>query len=174
MLSATSERDPAIIDELMALVAKAKAGDASVLPRLRAILDGHPEILEHIGGLERSVTRAWAEAFGNGDPLTLEVIQRQAAVMRADLEGEAPTPIERLLIGNVVSTFLEMSYTQVQTAGGAERTATQASILIKGAESASRRHLAAVKTLATVRALMPKGLMPASRLKLFVPESKLG
>lgn len=174
MPSDTPSKAPAILGELEALVAKAKAGDASVLPRLRAILDDHPEILDHIGGLERSATRAWAEAISDGGPLTLEVTERQAAKMRADLEGEDPTPIERLLIGNIVMTWLEVSHAQLQMAGGAQRTAPQASVLSKQADSAGRRHLAAVKTLATVRALMPRGLMPASRLKVFVPESKSG
>src|SRR5262247_3275403 len=47
---------------------KAKAGDVTALPRMRAILAEHPEIWQTAGDLEQVVVRSWAELLGGDDP----------------------------------------------------------------------------------------------------------
>jgi len=164
--------EPAVISEVRDLVNKAKHGDASVLPRLRHLLDDNPAIWEFAGDLERIVVRAWCDYLANGDPLTREAVQRKAQQLRTDLEGDHPTPLERLLVGQVVSHWLEMSHAQVAVTDAAGLTHAQAKFNLKRVESAQRRYLAGIRTLTTVRALVPRGLLPANPIRLHDPERK--
>jgi hypothetical protein len=104
----TTALEPPVVAELRALVEKARAGDVAALPRMRGLLDSHPEIWERIGDLEQVAVRAWAELLVGDDPLTREAVRRKAEGLRAELEGDAPTPLERLLVGQVVSTWMEL------------------------------------------------------------------
>jgi hypothetical protein len=165
--------EPAVLPELRELVSQAKAGNASVLPRLRHLLDAHPQIWQHTGDLEQVVVRAWTELLAGPDPLALEALRRKAEQLRADLEGDGATPLERLLVGQVVSSWLEMSHAQVQVAEPGSTTLGQASHNLRRAESAQKRYLAAIKTLTTVRALVPRGLVPVNHLRLHDPGSKV-
>jgi hypothetical protein len=164
--------EPAVAAELRKVTAQARAGDASALPRLRRLLDGHPEIWERAGDLERVVVRAWAELLAVGDPVALEAVRRKAEQLRAELEGDAPTPLERLLVGQVVAARLAMGHAQAQEAGREERSLGQARFALGRSESALRRYLSAVRTLATVRALVPHGLMPVHHLRPYDPDRK--
>jgi hypothetical protein len=155
-------------------VVRARAGDASVLPRLGEVLDGHPEVWRHGGDLERAVVRAWAELLGGGDPLSMEAIRRKADELRSQLAGEAPTPLERLLVGLVVSTWLEVQHAQGQAAGSARASGKAARQDLRRSESAQRRYLAAIRTLTTVRALLPRGLLPVAQLQLCVRDRQTG
>jgi hypothetical protein len=51
--------EPPIAAELRALVQRAQAGDTSALPRIRAVLDDHPEVWHYLGDLSGLVERAW-------------------------------------------------------------------------------------------------------------------
>lgn len=168
--SFSSPVGPAIIAELRDVVKKAKAGDASVLPRLRQILDHHPVIYEHIGDLEKIVVRAWSELLAGDDPLTREAVNRKADALRADLAGDQPTAIEKLLIGQVVSSWIENSHAQCLSAEPARQSLAQAAFNLKRAESSQKRLLAAIRTLTTVRALVPQGLLPLKTLRIAEPD----
>jgi hypothetical protein len=169
----TSMPEPAAVAELRALVQRAKAGDVEVLPRLREILDNCPQVWRHAGDLEKIVVRAWSELLAGDDPLGLEVVRRKADQLRADLEGDNPTPIEKLLVGQVVSTWLELSHAQLQSAAPGSKAPAQAGHNLRKAESAQRRYLAAIKTLTTVRALVPRGLLPINQLRVFDPAKQM-
>ena len=118
--------EPAIVAELRALVQKAKAGDVRALPRMRAILDQHPEVWQTVGDLERVVVRSWAELLGGDDPLSVESVRRKAEQFRAELEGANPTPLGRLLAGQVISGWLEMTHAQIKLADPGGSTQGQA------------------------------------------------
>src|SRR6516165_9994349 len=87
----TNAPEPAVAAELRALVQKAKAGDVTVLPRMRAILVEHPEIWQTAGDLERLVVRSWAALLGGDDPFSIEAVRRKAESLRVELEGDDPT-----------------------------------------------------------------------------------
>src|SRR5262249_40531051 len=74
-----------------------------------------------------------------------------------------PTALESLVSGQVVACWLELAHAQHQGAEGGN------AFHLKRAESAQRRFLAASKTLAALRALLPGGLAPASPLCLHAP-----
>src|SRR3954469_3651023 len=62
--------------ELRAVVAKAKAGDAGVLPRLRAILDNNVELVEYYGDLGRHAEAAWLALVGGNNLYLKETLAR--------------------------------------------------------------------------------------------------
>jgi hypothetical protein len=165
--------EPGPIGELKSLVARAQQGDVTLLPRIRQILDEHVEIWQRLGDLDRLVVRSWAELLGGANPVAIESIQRQAKQLRTELEGEHPTPLEKLLVANVVAHWLELSHGQLSEADPGSRTGDQLAQRLKRLESAEKRYLAAMKTLATARALLPRGVLPTNPLKLFDPEQKM-
>lgn len=155
----TTVSEPIVARELRELVARAKGGDATVLPTIRRILDDHPEIAAYVGDVARLAESVWIEMLVAEDPLGAEAIKRNAAQMRAELEGPHPTRLERLLIAQVISTLLEVAYAQMAAAqrGGS---VMQANLRVRRSEVAQRKHLAALKALAQIRTLLPQGLVP--------------
>jgi len=162
----TAPPEPAVFAELRALTRRARGGDATALPGIRAILSTHPEIWRHAADLERAVVRRWAEVLGGGDALAVEALRLAAEGLRAELEGEEPTGLEKLLVGQVVGHWLETCHAQIQAADSKGVPIAHASFGLKCAESAQKRYLASMKMLATVRQFMPRGLVPANHLQL--------
>jgi hypothetical protein len=164
--------ESAAAEELKALVARAKQGDVSVLPRLREVLDQHEEVWKHVGDLDRIVTQAWAAQLGGRNLVGVEAIKRQADQMRRDLEGDFPTPLEKLLVGHVVATWLEWHHAQLAGTGVTHRNAGQTDHLNKRLDAAQKRYLAAIKSLSTTRVLLPAGLVEQKPLRIFNPAEK--
>lgn len=152
--------EPAAAAEMRALVARAKSGDASVLPRLRAVLDTIPEIWSHLGDTTRQVQQAWAQRLSGGDPLALESVKRQAEHLRAELEGAHPTPLERVLAGNIISIWLECQHAQLDLACTGDATPQRGRFAVSRAQAAQKKLMAATKTLSLIRTLLPRGLTP--------------
>jgi hypothetical protein len=65
-------------------------------------------------------------------------------------------------------------HAEIQAASPAGGSLEQAAFKLKRAESSQKRLLAATKTLATLRALVPAGLVPARPLRLHDPGALLG
>jgi hypothetical protein len=66
----------------------------------------------------------------------------------------------------VVACWLEVQHLERVSADATAGSLDQAGFRLKRLESAQKRYLNAVKTLTTVRALVPAGLAPAQPLKL--------
>ncbi|MFO0822826.1 MAG: hypothetical protein U0792_06860 [Gemmataceae bacterium] len=164
--------EPPVFVELRKLVAKAKKGDVTALPRIREILDTHEDIWKHVGDVERLVTKAWAEELGGRNPIGVESIRRKADEMRRELEGESPTPLEKLMVGQVVATWLAWQDAQLAATGVTSPTGAQTDHINKRLAGAQRRHLEAIKSLTTTRTLLPQGLVPMTSLRLFSRDEK--
>lgn len=160
--------------ELHALVTRAKQGDASALPRIRAILDHHPEIWETVGDLARYVEAAWIDLIAGDDALVRESMKRQACEWRAALSGPHATQAEKMLVDLVVNNWLAAQQAEhaQATQTGAGGSLMQASYRLKRAESAQRKFLSAMKMLTTLRAAVPEGLAPINCLRLYTEEDR--
>src|SRR5262245_20500233 len=161
--------EPAVVGELRALAQRAQAGDAAALPRLREVLDGHPEVWRHVGDLAAVAERAWVDVLAGTNPLAAESLGRSAAEMKAELLGERPGRLERLLADQVAATWLEVNYFQATAANPGPGSLEQAALALRRLESAHRRHLGAIKALADVRRLAPAGRAPARDVQLHEP-----
>jgi hypothetical protein len=146
-------------DELTHLVHRGMAGDRTVLPALRAFLDHTPAIWEHAQGLATQVERAWLRVIAGDNLVTQEILSRQAALMKAQLAGSAPTPLEHLLVERIVVCWLQVQQAELRAAGRIQQHSPVLSPLEEQRlEAVHRRFLMAVKSLAQVRKLLRPGM----------------
>jgi len=145
-------------------VKRANGGDQQALDWLRSFLDTNPQVWGALGDLARTAERVWIELISNGDALAGECIRRQLGQLKADLTGEAPCPVEKMLADQVVATWLEVKYLECLSAKPRDGSATQAGVLLKRLESAQKRHLNALRSLVQTRKLLPKQSVPDLRI----------
>ena len=144
--------------EMRAVVAKAKAGDASALPRLREILDRNPSLVKHYGDIGKHAQAAWV-ALAAGRSLYLkETLARAADARRAELTRPGASPVERLLVERVVACDLQLGYltTAEADALGAGDNYRQLDFQAKRVERAQRMLLSATSALVAYQRLVPQ------------------
>ena len=168
--SASPEEAAALKATLSDLVAKANAGDRNALVELRAFLDQHPEIHKTVGDLTRRAEDVWLDLLVGNDVLGRESVRRELTSLKTDLTGEHPAALEKLLVDEIGLCYLAQRQAQIaaSTTGGS---IVQAAFRLRRAESAQKRYLASMKTLANLRALVPAGLVPQNGLRIH-PESR--
>ncbi len=150
---ATPPTAPLTADQLHDLVRRAQAGDASILPTLRSVLDD-PKLMARLeNGRTAAVERAFLDAMGGTDLLFKEALTRTLATMRADLAGDRPTPVERLLSDRVVACWLQVQEADLRYARERDLGGKRAAALAARLDGANKRFLAAARTLAQVRKL---------------------
>lgn len=150
----------AVQDEIRDLVVRAKKGDAQVLPRIRELLDAFPGIWKRIGDLSALAENSWITVIAASEPVLAESIKKSIAEMKAGLLGERSGQLEKLLTDQIVAAWLELKCQEV----AASRDSS--SQRLKRLESANKRYLEAVKTLTSLRALVPEGFQPLSGPRL--------
>lgn len=140
-----------------AVVKKANGGDQAALGELRRILDDNPLLWRRFGDLQGHAERAWIALASEGDVAVSESIRRDLARMKRELGGEAPAAVERILVDQVASVFLELKYLEELCARVEGGTLGQEALRLKRLESAQRRYHAALKHLMLIRKLIPQG-----------------
>ena len=78
------------LDELEKLMARARAGDAAVLPRLRELLDENAGLLGSFGDVAAHTEAAWIGVMAGGDLGLAEAINVQIAARKRELGGSIP------------------------------------------------------------------------------------
>jgi hypothetical protein len=147
-------------------VEKANLGDHQALARLREFLDANPSFWRRLGDLAGHAEAAWLELISRGETHVRESIRRESGRLREELLGNTATPVERLMVDQIVVLQLEVQYLQIRAADVSGGTTGQVSLVLKRLESAQRRYLAAIKTLTLVRKLALSGDARA-RLRVF-------
>jgi hypothetical protein len=153
--------EPAELIELRELLALAKEGDQSALPRLREILDGHPEVWGWYGDLAMHVQSAYIGLVTGTDLGLAEALRRKVASLKDELSGPVPTPIERLLAERVASCWLQLQWAEATIARPCNVSVKQAGFALRQQNSAHRRYMTALGALATVQRLLPAAKQPA-------------
>jgi hypothetical protein len=154
--SAMSPADgiPKTQKEMEALVARARQGDRSTLPGLRKMLEDPAAIQQLCGDLAQQVE---VSLLGRFDPIDLAMqlaLRQKLALLRAELGGPSPSPLERVLADRAVTCWmylhtLELDFVKQERKLGIR----QSEYFQKALDGAQKRFLAALKTLATVRRL---------------------
>jgi hypothetical protein len=142
---------------LQELVRRASAGNEYCLQGLRELLDKNPALWEVAGNVAALAEKHWVEALANGNALVEESIPRRLTALKTDLLGRDPTPLETLLVDVIGVSWLAAQHGEI-TASRLDGSTQQIASRIRRAESGQRRLLSAVKTLALVRALLPRAL----------------
>lgn len=161
-----------LIARLKGLTARANGGDKQALAELRDFLATHPEVHETVGDLARLAEEAWTDLLAGDDALVKESLRREVSALKADLSGPHPTGLEKLLVDHVAVCHLAERHAELLEAQPAPATQGQALFRARRSESTQRRLLAAIRTLATVRAAAAKGLGPLDSIRLFNPEQR--
>lgn len=144
---------PSLAQELVILARQAQNGDAASLKRLHQHLDGTPEIWKRIGDISILTELDWIAAIADEDLLLKESLGRRLRELKNELAEGTKTPLERLLVDLIGVTWLAANHAEMQAALS-QGSLQQAVFRLKRAESAQRRYLGAIKTLAKVRNLL--------------------
>ena len=176
MAESTSTNAPELLlkNELHGLVERAEAGDPTALHRnrIRQILDDHPEVWRHVGDLSTLVEHAWIAVLSANDPLAAEAIRRTVKEMKTELGGEHPSPLEKMLVGEIVAAWLEVKFLNTVSAGKESDWVAREALHLRRRESAHNRYLGTIKALTTMRALLPTGLALAKSPRLYTGLTK--
>ena len=141
--------------ELRQLLNKANKGDKQAFDYLCTRLDGAAWFWEKAGNMAYQAQEAMLIGFLGADALlTHEAQRRKCAALRWELEGPAPTPIERLLVDRVVLCWLHLHYAEARYAQNMmQLSLMQHDFYQRRLSMAQRRYLAAITALAQVRRL---------------------
>jgi len=154
ILAPKEEAVPKTAAELKALLKRTQAGDHTALPVVRQMV-GNPHYLRLLGGeLAETAAKSFIRAMSDTDIGFAEAVQKKMELMRAELLGANPTPIERLLVERIVACWLQVQDADIRTAQGQRDASIRlADFHQRRMDAANRRFLAAVKALAVVRKL---------------------
>jgi len=151
----TRLKAPDTLDSMRAIIERAQTGDKQAIPALRELLERMPEFLVETGAhLERTVEYSISKSLGGEENLAFrEGLRSKLAVMRKELEGPNPSPIERLLVDRIVACWLQVQDADLRYAQAGNCSFAQGTYHMKRQDRSNRRFLAAIKTLANVRKL---------------------
>jgi len=155
------EETKARLHKLHALSKEAEAGNKEARKELRRVLrESSPEIVTRCSDFARRGQAILAETMAAGEPLMEEAVLRRLDLMRAEVAGEDPTPLEVLLTERIVSLWLVVEVleallnAQLKRGKGVPRTSpSYLKFIIGWLESYHRQYLASIRELARVRRL---------------------
>jgi hypothetical protein len=140
-------------DELLALADRAQKGDKSALPAVRELLQD-PANVDLLGGdLARQAQLTLINKFSGKNLLFQESLTRKLDLMRAELGGANPTPLEKLLVERVVACWLHLHHLEIIYASKESMSLELGAYYQRSLSAAHKRYLSAIKTLAVVRKL---------------------
>jgi hypothetical protein len=148
-------------------VYEAQRGNPAGLPRIKEILDQNEAAWRRLGDLGGLAERAWIDVLSLKNPVVAESLSRTLAAMRLELGGETPSPIEKLLVDQIVVSWLEVNCFELEGAAQANGSAKSLSKGNARLESAQRRYLAGMKMITDIRRQAPGALTSAGKLKIF-------
>jgi hypothetical protein len=140
------------------LIKLANAGDRTAIETLAKLLDDHPQLWEQVGDLAKNSEMLLILKIAGEDRFTRDSIERHVKAMRESMTSSKATAMEKLLIDQIVVTWLQMQWVNVQfpTAGDADVPAGR--FILQQRESAQRMFIAAQNALATFRKFAPPQL----------------
>jgi hypothetical protein len=148
------------LEELRALSRAAEGGDREARRELkRALRRSAPEVVARASDIGRRAQHALIGTAAGGDPLTEYALSGRLDMMREEIAGENPTPLETLLIERVVACWLLVELFEVLMAAQLfpdtpkERRVPLGVLkhYLAWQEAANRRFLGSVRELARLR-----------------------
>jgi hypothetical protein len=138
---------------LLALVRRAENGDTTTLLTLREWLK-EPAAVDAFGGdLARRAQLMLINRFCSQNLLLKESLTRKLELLRVELAGPTPSPLERLLAERVVTCWLHLHLLEAVYAGKEGMSMELGAYYERNISSAQKRYLAAIRTLALIRKL---------------------
>jgi len=156
---ATAKAYPA---ELLALIERADAGDASALPELRRAFEAHPELPGRLYDLAAHARNSLL-SLATASLAVREAIGLQADALRDRLAAASASELERLLADRVTLCWLAAHLAEVDQAERARQqgvASAEARAAVQRLDRAHARLLSACRSLATVQKLLRPGVSP--------------
>jgi hypothetical protein len=146
-----------IVARLQELTKRAEKGERKVVPEMREILDGSPDLAWRLVDLGKTAERLLIDrSIEAKDLAATEGLEHQLESMRREVAGENASSLERLLAERVVATWLQVQlFEALYAANLGDLTLNQANYHQKRLDRAHRNHLSAIRTLAQIRKLGP-------------------
>ena len=151
------------INRLRELSDRAEGGEKSARRELRRLVEqASPAAIAEASSIARKSEGMLVKTISAGEPLMQEALRVRLQDMRREIAGDNPTALEAMLADRVVAGWLLVEVLEAlisaQYSRNLPETAKRASptYLIQQSkilESATRRHLQAIQTLARVRKL---------------------
>jgi hypothetical protein len=127
--------------------------DQTALPALRELLKT-PALVDSLGGdLAKQAQFHAIDKFSGKNLLFRESLTRKLDLLRDELGGPNPTPLERLLVERIVSCWLHLYQLELIYAQKESMSLELGNYYQRSLSSAQKRYLAAIKMLALVRKL---------------------
>jgi hypothetical protein len=140
-------------DELRKLIDRAQDGDAATLPTLRKMLE-NPATVDSLGGdLAFQAQAMLIRKFSGKNLLLKEALPRKLDLMRAELSGPNPSPLERLLVERIVACWLHLHQLEATYHSRDNVSFDMGNYYQSNIQRAQKGYLSAIKALATVRKL---------------------
>ncbi len=148
------------LKELMELSRAAEDGDKAAQRKLKkAALESSPEVIARASDLGRKAQHLLIKSASAGDLLTEYALSRRLDMMRLEIAGENPSPLETLLTERVVACWMLVELFEALMAAQLwkdSKNRTPFQVLkhyLHWQEIANKRYLAAIRELARVRKL---------------------
>jgi hypothetical protein len=149
-------KPPAPGQETQELVNRASQGDQSCLPAVRALLadGGRGEFFrEGYGSSAEWLRQSIIEKAAGPNIVAQEAIRRKIDAVQAELAGENPTPIERLLAERASLCWFLVNWHENSLQRAKGMSVTRVDLQQRKIDRAHGRFLSAVRTLAQIRKL---------------------
>lgn len=131
----------------------AQKGDKTAIPALRKLLE-NSAMVEVLGGdLAQQAELSFVNAAAGGNLAFKEALLCKMRMLRAELAGPNPTPIERLLVERAIACWLQVQDADVRYAQAEDLSPKWAEYFQRRMNHCHKRYLSALKTLALVRKL---------------------
>jgi hypothetical protein len=157
--------------EVATMLARAQAGDRSVLPQLQAFLDERPELWRQAGDVARHAREALLNLAADHNLLAKECLFRKMEELSAELAGSSPGPLERLLVERIVLTWADAPLADIEAVRHARSATPQGAHALRRQAAAGRRYHQAIRALATIRKLLKTSPSPVDLALRVVPEA---
>jgi len=154
-------------DDLVRLIKRAEQGDRAVLPELRKLLATNQALWPSYGDLAAQAEAAIIQLAAGNNLLMGECLQRKLRDMKNELSGQSSSPLDRLLVERATATWLVVNYFTALAAQSAGSSEARTRMIQQQLDGANRRHLATLRTLATIRRLLtppPSPIQIATKL----------
>lgn len=136
------------------LVNAARNGDRSVMPALRKIVWANPELIINNGDLASQTMIHWIKLISGRDLYYREaLIMNVVALTRILIRETNGTLVEKMLVEQAVSTWLQLYYHEDREATDPAENIKVGEFRLKKIESAFNRHMRSLNALASMRTI---------------------
>jgi len=144
------------VARLRDLLKQTEKGDDKVVPAIRKILDETPDLAWHSRNIGKMAERLLINEMTGEDLLAKQMMEHQLELMRSEIVGEHPSPLELLLAERIVATWLQVQlFESLYATNLGKHTLAQGNYYQKRLDRTHRNHLSAIRTLAQIRKMRP-------------------